>query len=99
MLVIAAFVALCSKTATELAGQRIVLFSYGSGFASSMYSLRASHDASAGSPLAELVASLANLKQRLEARHKVAPEEFNKVMQLREDTHHQGNLRADVLPS
>lgn len=80
---------LASKTAAELAGQRIVLFSYGSGFASSMYSLRASHDASAGSPLAELVASLANLKQRLESRHKVAPEEFNKVMQLREDTHHQ----------
>jgi len=72
----------------QLAGQRLVLFSYGSGLASSMYSLRISSNAAPGSPLSNLLDSIADLEARLSLRQKVAPAEFAQTMKLREDTHH-----------
>ena len=74
----------------ELAGNRVVLFSYGSGLASSMYSLRASTDLSPDSPLRRLQASLADLEHRLDSRKKVDPADFEKALKLREETHHLG---------
>jgi len=76
------------QTAEVCAGKRIVLFSYGSGLASSMFSLRASTDVSPDSPLQRLVGSLVDLKTRLDSRQKVEPQVFEKTMKLREDTHH-----------
>ncbi|KAF6039320.1 HMGCS1 [Bugula neritina] len=78
-----------SNDAASLANKRAVLFSYGSGLASSMYSVRFSEDTTPGSPLTKLVASLADLNTRLESRRKVEPALFSDAMKLREDTHHQ----------
>lgn len=67
-----------------------MLFSYGSGLAATMFSLRISQDVGPDSPLTQLVASLDNLQQRLDLRLKVSPSEFADAMKLREDTHHKG---------
>ena len=72
----------------QLAGRRMLLFSYGSGLASSMYSLRASSDSSPNSPLAILVAGCTDTLSRLKGRRTVPPAEFEKTMKLREETHH-----------
>ena len=73
-----------------MSGKQIVLFSYGSGLASSMFMLRASQDASPGSSLDRLVTSLGDLHTRLDSRLKTSPAEFEKTMKLREETHHLG---------
>lgn len=40
------------------------------------------------SPLDKLVSSLADLPARLDARKRVAPQEFAEIMKQREETHH-----------
>lgn len=82
-----------------LAGRRIVLFSYGSGLASSMFSLRASEDVKPDSLLQQVVASFADLRARLDARQKVAPLDFETSMKLRQDTHHLGKCFSCHLDS
>lgn len=111
-------------SAQDLAGSRIGAFSYGSGLAASMFSLRVSQDASPGeprqggrswvpggesgvglrpgmparpdpnpppgSPLDKLLSSLADLPARLDARKRVAPQDFAEIMKRREETHHLG---------
>ena len=67
----------------------MVLFSYGSGLASAMYSLRVSADSSPKSPLSVLAAGCTDLLARLKSRRTVPPAEFEKTMKLREETHHQ----------
>ncbi|XP_078287347.1 hydroxymethylglutaryl-CoA synthase, cytoplasmic isoform X2 [Rhinoraja longicauda] len=84
---------LAQRSAKQLSGQRIGLFSYGSGFAATLYSLRVSQDSTPGSPLDKLVSSLADLQARLDSRKKVSPEDFATGMQLREDTHHLAGQR------
>jgi len=79
---------LATRSIETLAGQRIVLFSYGSGLASSMFSLRVNTDCSEGSSLARLLSGVSDVHTRLASRIKVAPESFAKIMQLREETHH-----------
>jgi len=69
----------------DLAGKRIVLFSYGSGLASAMYSLRVSPDVIA---VGNLVSIVKDIPDRLAARKTVEPGEFEKAMKLRETTHH-----------
>uniref|UniRef100_UPI00398E96AF hydroxymethylglutaryl-CoA synthase, cytoplasmic isoform X1 n=2 Tax=Pristiophorus japonicus TaxID=55135 RepID=UPI00398E96AF len=76
------------RSAQQLAGQRIGLFSYGSGFAATLYSLRVTQDATPGSALDKLVSSLADLQARLNSRKRVSPEDFANSMKLREETHH-----------
>lgn len=43
-----------------------------------------------GSPLDKLVSSLADLPARLDARKRVAPQDFAEIMKKREETHHLG---------
>ena len=74
-----------SSTPLEsLANTRLALFSYGSGLVSSFYTIRVTSDASPMSPLGQLKRSLGDVKARLDSRTKVAPEEFDRVMSLRE---------------
>uniref|UniRef100_A0A672F6I7 Hydroxymethylglutaryl-CoA synthase n=1 Tax=Salarias fasciatus TaxID=181472 RepID=A0A672F6I7_SALFA len=75
-------------TPSQIAGQRIGVFSYGSGFAATLYSLRVTQDHTPGSSLDKLVSSLSDLKVRLDSRTKVSPAVFSETMQLREETHH-----------
>ncbi|XP_067885268.1 hydroxymethylglutaryl-CoA synthase, cytoplasmic isoform X2 [Heterodontus francisci] len=81
------------RSAQQLAGQRIGLFSYGSGFAATLYSLRVTQDATPGSALDKLVTSLSDLQVRLDSRKKVSPEAFATSMKLREENHHLANLQ------
>ncbi|XP_059584246.1 hydroxymethylglutaryl-CoA synthase, mitochondrial isoform X2 [Alligator mississippiensis] len=78
-------------SAQQLAGSRIGAFSYGSGLAASLFSLRVSQDAAPGSSLDKLVSSLSDLQTRLDSRKCIPPEEFAQIMKLREDTHHLAN--------
>uniref|UniRef100_A0A7M4E4E8 Hydroxymethylglutaryl-CoA synthase n=1 Tax=Crocodylus porosus TaxID=8502 RepID=A0A7M4E4E8_CROPO len=86
---LASLLAQCS--AQQLAGSRIGAFSYGSGLAASLFSLRVSQDVAPGSPLDKLVSSFSDLQTRLDSRKCVLPEEFAQIMKLREDTHHLAN--------
>ncbi|XP_069483328.1 hydroxymethylglutaryl-CoA synthase, cytoplasmic isoform X1 [Ambystoma mexicanum] len=72
----------------QLAGQKIGVFSYGSGFAATLYSLTVTQDAAPGSSLHKLTNSLSDLKARLDSRRCVAPDVFAKNMKLRQETHH-----------
>ncbi|XP_061732838.1 hydroxymethylglutaryl-CoA synthase, cytoplasmic [Nerophis ophidion] len=79
---------IAQHTSSQLAGQRIGLFSYGSGCAATLYSLRVSQDHTPGSALDKLLSSMSDLKSRLESRKKVSPAVFSENMMLREQTHH-----------
>jgi hydroxymethylglutaryl-CoA synthase len=58
--------------AEKLLGQRIGVFSYGSGLASSFFSLKIVGDVSS-------IGRILNLKQRLEERHKIDPQVYEQV--------------------
>uniref|UniRef100_A0A673IAF1 Hydroxymethylglutaryl-CoA synthase n=1 Tax=Sinocyclocheilus rhinocerous TaxID=307959 RepID=A0A673IAF1_9TELE len=82
---------LAQHTPQQLAGQRIGVFSYGSGFAATLYSIKVTQDATPGSSLDKLVSSLCDLQARLDSRKKVSPDVFAQNMKLREETHHLAN--------
>lgn len=75
-----------------------MLFSYGSGLAATLFSVRFSENFSAGSPLDKLVTSLSDLQDRLDSRQKVEPATFSSAMKLREETHHLGEYSCHFLP-
>lgn len=79
---------LVSKPIGELAGIKIGVFSYGSGLCSSMYSLTVSRDAGESSGLNKMIAALSYVKSQLAARHRVSPEEYTRVLALREQNCH-----------
>eukprot|EP01134_Creolimax_fragrantissima_P003079 CFRG3079T1 len=70
---------LSSSTAEDLKGKRCLLFSYGSGLASTMFSIRFN---SGDHNLCNL-----DLPPLLSQREFATPETFEKILQLREDTH------------
>jgi len=76
---------LVSNPAETLAGQRIGLFSYGSGSASSFFSVQVTADPAA---LSDLLAGLADVKPRLDGRNKIAPADFVAVLDTREKAVH-----------
>ncbi|XP_069693190.1 hydroxymethylglutaryl-CoA synthase 1-like [Periplaneta americana] len=83
----------------ELAGKRVALFSYGSGLASSMFSLKISSNKDAGSALSRLVSNLSHIKVLLQKREKVSPQEFANVMDIREQNHHKASYAPVASPS
>ena len=74
---------ICSKPSEELVGNRVALFSYGSGLISSFFSLKVRRE-----NLDLITTALSDLNKTLDCRKKVEPSEFSKIMQLRQDTHH-----------
>ena len=60
------------------AGARLLLFSYGSGLASSMFSIKVGSDAKAREALRKMKLAT-NLEARLAQRVKMAPEDFSRV--------------------
>ena len=72
----------------DIAGKKIGVFSYGSGLASSMFSVKVIGDTS------ELKEKL-NLHQRLEERNVVSPETYEEYCGLREKAH----LKKDFKPA
>jgi len=76
----------------NISGKRILLFSYGSGLASSMFSLRVSdvNCCTPDSTPARMLDSLKDLTKRLDSRQKIDPADFSQMMALRERIHHLG---------
>eukprot|EP00088_Acartia_fossae_P006751 TRINITY_DN1311_c0_g1_i11.p1 TRINITY_DN1311_c0_g1~~TRINITY_DN1311_c0_g1_i11.p1 ORF type:complete len:470 (-),score=142.49 TRINITY_DN1311_c0_g1_i11:1573-2982(-) len=73
------------NSAATLAGQRIALFSYGSGLASTFFSIRITEDTGR---LDKLLAVLADVKTRLESRKKLSPADFVATLETREKAVH-----------
>lgn len=63
---------LSNVSADDLQGRRIALFSYGSGLASSLFSIKVNGD------ISKMVTNL-DLHKRLEARRTVEPEVYDEV--------------------
>lgn len=84
---------LISKNIQELAGSKIVLFSYGSGLASSMFSITVSKDCNEDSSLNRLINKLQYIKVLLSQREKVAPEKFTATLEIRAKNSHSAQYR------
>lgn len=84
---------LVNKPLQELAGSKIVLFSYGSGLASSMFSITVSKDSNENSPLAKLVNKLQYVKVLLAQREKISPEKFTATLEIRAKNSHSAQYR------
>eukprot|EP01135_Chromosphaera_perkinsii_P007120 Nk52_evm3s704 gene=Nk52_evmTU3s704 len=78
-----------NKTPQELNGKRILMFSYGSGLASSMFSLRCKDTTSIHNVLK-------GVNERLAARKTVKAEEFDSTMALREQKHNLCNYKPSA---
>ncbi|CAL7949675.1 unnamed protein product [Xylocopa violacea] len=79
---------LISKPIKELAGTKVGVFSYGSGFCSTMYSLTITKECKEKSDLMKIVSTLSCIKQELNARQKVSPADYTKVLDWREQNCH-----------
>jgi len=79
----------------QLAGARLLLFSYGSGLASSLFSLRVATSESGKAALKRMCGVL-NLSNRLQARVRTSPSDFSKAMDVRESLH---NRPMGFIPS
>ncbi|PKA46220.1 Hydroxymethylglutaryl-CoA synthase [Apostasia shenzhenica] len=78
----AAFASVIHNKHSTLDGQRVVMFSYGSGLASTMFSFKL-HGGKHPFSLSN-IASVLNVSEKLEARHVFTPEKFIETMHLME---------------
>lgn len=75
----------------QLYGRRILLFSYGSGLASSMYSVVCRKVHECRFTLAQLQRSIQRARQRLDhERTEITPDIMDKLLSEREQNDHQG---------
>ncbi|XP_026495422.2 hydroxymethylglutaryl-CoA synthase 1 [Vanessa tameamea] len=79
---------LVSKSPDQLIGKKFALFSYGSGLASTMYSINICSDMSAGSKLEKLIKSLNENVAMLDSRQSIEPQKFSDIMQVRTENYH-----------
>jgi hydroxymethylglutaryl-CoA synthase len=78
----AAFASVLHNKQSELAGKRLVMFSYGSGSTATMFSLKlqeGQHPFSLSN-----IATVMNIGEKLKARHEVVPEKFVETLKLME---------------
>ena len=73
---------------SKLNGKHIGVFSYGSGLASTMYSISVTNDSA---KLQSLLNNLSYVKPLLEQRTKISPEEFTTLMETRAHNSHRTN--------
>ncbi|XP_031476484.1 hydroxymethylglutaryl-CoA synthase-like isoform X2 [Nymphaea colorata] len=78
----AAFASIIHNKHKSLEGQRVLMFSYGSGLASTMFSLKL-HDGELPFSLSN-IANVLGLSKKLESRHVFSPENFVENMHLME---------------
>ena len=83
-----------SVPSKELAGSRVGVFCYGSGYTSAFYSIKVSSDPQ-DSNLTRIICNVADMKSKLEERVNVEPAEFERTLEMREQTQH----RNDFSPS
>jgi hydroxymethylglutaryl-CoA synthase len=87
-----ALAALLHREGDKMLGSRILLFAFGSGFASTMYSLRV-----VGS-LETILASLFDLESSLDERHVLSGEEYDAIMLQREKDYKRFDYSPSVSP-
>lgn len=78
----AAFASLIHNKHNELAGKRVILFSYGSGLTATMFSLKLRETRDPFS--LSNIATVMNVAGKLKARHEFFPEKFVETMKLME---------------
>lgn len=74
------------KSDKDLKNKRVLMFSYGSGLAATMWSFNI------GGSISD-IAKKANIVERINQRISVTPQEYTEIMKLREDTHSQTNYK------
>ncbi|KAL4363328.1 hypothetical protein GQ457_04G037830 [Hibiscus cannabinus] len=79
----AAFASLIHNKHSELAGKRVVLFSYGSGLTATMFSLRL-HEGRHPFSLSNISTAM-NVAGKLESRHEFTPKKFVETLKLMEN--------------
>eukprot|EP00794_Sanderia_malayensis_P007686 gene7686-8523_t len=79
---------LISIAEEDLINKRVVLFSYGSGLASSMFSLTICPDEVHRLKLLKIIYQMQKVNQKLEERIEIEPASFVEILKRREDTHH-----------
>ncbi|KAF5293022.1 hypothetical protein FQA39_LY13791 [Lamprigera yunnana] len=95
---------LINQSIEQLAGSKIGLFSYGSGFASTFYSITITKDSNDNSPLYKLMSNLKHVKPALEQRQKISPEKFVAILDARKQNCHKAPFKpvsdiTDLFPS
>ncbi|XP_076259689.1 hydroxymethylglutaryl-CoA synthase [Rhynchophorus ferrugineus] len=75
-----------SKDISELQGSKVALFSYGSGLASSFFSLKIQEGSSTA--LEQMKNNLNCIRSKLEQRVKINPQEFESTLELRQKSSH-----------
>lgn len=76
----AGLLSLITNKADDLVNKRILMFSYGSGLAATLFSIRCVGDVTH-------IRDTANVVERLNARKAVSPEKFEEILSTREQTH------------
>ena len=71
----------------DIANKRILMFSYGSGLAASMFSFYCGGDENSLMAL-ENIKAVTNIESRLDSRIKCDPKFFNEMMEIRDSLHH-----------
>lgn len=84
---------LINQNIEQIAGSKIGLFSYGSGLASTMYSITVTRDSNDNSQLNKLISNLKNVKTKLEQRLKVAPDKFISMLEIRQQHLHKAPFK------
>lgn len=82
----AGLMSLVSEEGAKLQDKRLLMFSYGSGLASTLFSLKVGSGPKVQAAL-ESMAARADILNRLEDRTAVAPKEFNEWLEKREKLH------------
>jgi hydroxymethylglutaryl-CoA synthase len=97
--VYAGLLSLVAEKRAELAGKRLMMFSYGSGLAASMFSITVGSSAEAAAAL-DRIAAVADLDARLDARELRTPVDMNAVLHEREQQHHNdGSFTPEKSPA
>lgn len=87
-----ALAALVADKGDAVVGRRVLMFAFGSGFASTMYSLRAV------SSLDQISRTLADLEPTLRARRTLTPQEYSTCMRQREQDWNRFNYAPRTAP-
>eukprot|EP00343_Euplotes_focardii_P008121 CAMPEP_0205819352 /NCGR_PEP_ID=MMETSP0206-20130828/1689_1 /ASSEMBLY_ACC=CAM_ASM_000279 /TAXON_ID=36767 /ORGANISM="Euplotes focardii, Strain TN1" /LENGTH=470 /DNA_ID=CAMNT_0053112845 /DNA_START=20 /DNA_END=1432 /DNA_ORIENTATION=- len=91
----ASLLSLVHSKGGDLAGKHVLLFSYGSGLAASLFSIRGGSSPEAVSAL-ERIQKACDLDGRLAARTKLSPEHYNQTVDLRAELHKAGAFAPEA---
>ncbi|KAN0018233.1 hypothetical protein ACTFIU_010847 [Dictyostelium citrinum] len=80
----------------DLNNKKVLIFSYGSGLAASLFSLRINNNNNNSLFKTNDIGKISNIKERLLNRVKVSPEEFTRILDIREKSHQMSGARIPI---